>query len=60
MKIVPDLLETGTKVIDLSGDYRYRDTKVYEKWYGLEHTSDIKGVYGLPEIYRDEIKKADL
>lgn len=60
MKIVPDLLETGAKVIDLSGDYRYRDTKVYEKWYGLEHTSDIKGVYGLPEIYRDEIKKADL
>lgn len=60
MKIVPDLLETGVKVIDLSGDYRYRDTKVYEKWYGLEHTSDIKGVYGLPEIYRDEIKKADL
>ena len=60
MKIVPDLLETGAKVIDLSGDYRYRDTKVYEKWYGLEHTSDIKGVYGLPELYRDEIKKADL
>lgn len=60
MKIVPELLETGAKVIDLSGDYRYRDTKVYEKWYGLEHTSDIKGVYGLPEIYRDEIKKSDL
>ena len=60
MKIVPDLLETGAKVIDLSGDYRYRDTKVYEKWYGLKHTSDIKGVYGLPELYRDEIKKADL
>lgn len=60
MKIVPDLLETGAKVIDLSGDYRYRDTKVYEKWYGLKHTSDIKGVYGLPELYRDKIKKADL
>ena len=60
MKIVPELLETGAKVIDLSGDYRYRDTKVYEKWYGLKHTSDIKGVYGLPELYRDEIKKADL
>ena len=60
MKIVPDLLETGAKVIDLSGDYRYRDTKVYEKWYGLKHTSDIKSVYGLPELYRDEIKKANL
>ena len=60
MKIVPDLLETGVKVIDLSGDYRYQDTKIYEKYYGIEHTSDIKGVYGLPELYRDEIKKADL
>ena len=52
MKIVPDLLETGAKVIDLSGDYRYRDTAVYEKWYGIEHTSDAEAVYGLPEIYR--------
>lgn len=60
MKIVPDLLETGVKVIDLSGDYRYQDTKIYEKYYGIKHTSDIKGVYGLPELYRDEIKKADL
>ena len=60
MKIVPDLLETGAKVIDLSGDYRYRDTAVYEKWYGIEHTSDAEAVYGLPEIYREEIKKADL
>lgn len=60
MKIVPDLLETGAKVIDLSGDYRYKDTAVYEKWYGIEHTSDAEAVYGLPEIYREEIKKADL
>jgi len=60
MKIVPDLLETGAKVIDLSGDYRFNDVNVYEKWYGLKHTSDIKGVYGLPELHREEIKKADL
>lgn len=60
MKIVPDLLETGARVIDLSGDYRYRDTAVYEKWYGIKHTSDAKAVYGLPEIYREEIKKANL
>lgn len=60
MKIVPNILETGSKVIDLSGDYRYKDREVYEKWYGMEHTSDAKAVYGLPEIYRDEIKKADL
>ena len=60
MKIVPDLLKTGAKVIDLSGDYRFRDTAIYEKWYGMKHTSNIKGVFGLPEIYRKEIKKADL
>lgn len=61
MKIVPELLDAGMKVVDLSGDYRYRDTEVYEKWYGMEHTdSENKGVFGLPEIYRDEIKNAKL
>ena len=61
MKIVPKILETGAKVVDLSGDYRYRDTEVYEKWYGMEHTDkEQKAAFGLPELYRDEIKKADL
>ena len=60
MKIVPDLIETGAKVIDLSGDYRFNDIEVYEKWYGLEHTSDLKGVFGLPEIHREEIRKTQL
>ena len=61
MKIVPKILETGAKVVDLSGDYRYRDREVYEKWYGMEHTDEEnKGVFGLPELYRDEIKKAKL
>ena len=61
MKIVPRILDTGAKVVDLSGDYRYRDTAVYEKWYGMEHTDkENKGAFGLPELYRDEIKKAKL
>ncbi|MDR2873505.1 MAG: N-acetyl-gamma-glutamyl-phosphate reductase [Methanobrevibacter sp.] len=60
MKIVPDLLETGSKVIDLSGDYRFRDFSIYEKWYGLKHTAPLDAVYGLPEIYREQIRKADL
>ena len=61
MKIVPEILDTGAKVVDLSGDYRYRDNAVYEKWYGIEHTDkENKGVFGLPELYRDEIKKAKL
>lgn len=61
MKIVPELLETGIKVVDLSGDYRYRDTAVYEKWYGMEHTDkERESIFGLPELYRNEIKKCDL
>ena len=60
MNIVPELIEKGIKVIDLSGDYRFKDTKTYEKWYEMKHTSNLKGVYGLPEIYREEIKKANL
>ena len=60
MNIVPEILETGAKVIDFSGDYRFKDIEIYEKWYGLQHVSPLKAVYGLPEIYREEIKKADL
>ncbi|MCK9150911.1 N-acetyl-gamma-glutamyl-phosphate reductase [Methanobacterium alcaliphilum] len=58
MKIVPDILERGIKVIDLSGDYRFDNIATYEKWYGLTHDNPLDAVYGLPEIYRDEIKKA--
>jgi len=60
MKIVPEILETGSKVIDLSGDYRFNDVDTYEKWYDIKHTSPIEAVYGLPEIHRKEIKKANL
>ncbi len=60
MKIVPELIEEGLKVVDLSGDYRFEDTHVYEKWYGFKHTNPLDAVYGLPEINRAEIKKADL
>lgn len=62
-KIVPSLLEKGLRVIDHSGDYRYRDVSVYEKWYRLKHSSPellADAVYGLPEIYRDRIKDARL
>jgi N-acetyl-gamma-glutamyl-phosphate reductase len=63
MKIVPELMDTGVKIVDLSGDYRFKDVSVYEKWYGFEHTDKDnipEAVYGLPEFYRDEIKKAKL
>jgi N-acetyl-gamma-glutamyl-phosphate reductase len=51
------------RVIDLSADYRLRDPKIYEKWYKVPHrfhNTLRKAVYGLPEIYRNKIRKAKL
>jgi N-acetyl-gamma-glutamyl-phosphate reductase len=59
MKYVPQLLEVGIKVVDLSADYRL-PKDVYEKVYGLKHESYVEAVYGLTEIHRDEIAKSDL
>ncbi|MFQ5800879.1 MAG: N-acetyl-gamma-glutamyl-phosphate reductase [Candidatus Hydrothermarchaeales archaeon] len=61
MDIVPQLLEGGTKVVDLSGDFRFRDVSIYERYYSIKHKHpEIKAVYGLPEFHRQEIKKARL
>ena len=62
-KWAPGILASGTKVIDLSGDYRLRSAEAYESWYHLPHqdTQNLqKAAYGLPEIYRAQIAKADL
>lgn len=61
--LVPDLLEVGLKVIDLSADFRIKDEKVYQKYYKKEHSHPElleSAVYGIPELHRNEIKKADL
>ena len=63
MEIVPQLLEAGLKVVDLSADYRLNDAAVYEKWYGGPHKAlelQAEAVYGLTEHYREEIRKARL
>jgi len=62
MSVAPKLLKAGLKVIDLSADYRLKSPKVYEQWYGHKHTdpkSIAKAVYGMPELYRQKIKKAN-
>ena len=62
MGFVPKLLATGVKVIDFSADYRIKDVAVYEKFYQA-HTDQgnlAKAAYGLPELFRDEIKGANL
>jgi N-acetyl-gamma-glutamyl-phosphate reductase len=61
MSTLPRLLERGIRVIDLSADYRLRDPNVYAQWYGHSH-EDLahlaQAVYGLPEIYGDDIPQA--
>ena len=62
MKVAPQFLEKGKKVIDLSADYRL-PPEIYKEWYKTEHTDKGnigKAVYGLPELNRDKIKKANL
>lgn len=52
-----------TVIIDLSADFRLKDVNVYEKWYGITHAARelLPGaVYGLCELYRDEIAKTRL
>ncbi len=62
-EVVPQLLERGVKVLDHSGDFRYKDVAVYEKAYKLTHPRPdllAGAVYGLPEIYRADIAQARL
>jgi len=63
MNTVPELLAAGTRVVDLSADYRLRDAANWSSWYGEDHASpDLLGeaVYGLPERNRQQIKEARL
>lgn len=60
LAMTPALVDAGVQVIDLSADYRLADAKVYEAWYGAEHTSVElleRAVYGLPEVAREELEK---
>ena len=62
MGMIPGYLEQGCKVVDLSADFRFPDAGVYEKWY-QEHTAPellAETVYGLPELYRDKVRRARL
>src|SRR6202012_3635298 len=59
----PDIMKTGARIVDLSGDFRLRDPAAYEKYYGQAHPcpDELKKgtfVYGLPELNRDAIRKA--
>ncbi|MEM3506447.1 MAG: N-acetyl-gamma-glutamyl-phosphate reductase [Candidatus Bathyarchaeia archaeon] len=63
LKIVPELLKLGMKVIDMSADFRLKNPEDYVKWYGWKHTNPEllkEAIYGLPELHREEIKNARL
>jgi N-acetyl-gamma-glutamyl-phosphate reductase len=59
---VAEVINLKKKAIDLSADFRFRNIKAYQVWYGRHRYPALlkKAVYGMPEIYRDKIKKAHL
>ncbi len=63
MQQTQTLLDAGVRVIDLAADFRIKDVKVWEQWYGMTHASPAlisEAVYGLPEVNRDMIRNARL
>ena len=63
MGFVPRLLEAGLKVVDFSADYRLKDVAIYEQFYKVKHTDTAnleRAAFGLPELFRERIKGAEL
>ena len=63
MEMVPKLIQHGTRIIDLSADFRLRDAKLWQQWYKMPHTCPellSEAVYGLPELNREAIRTAQL
>lgn len=63
MNMAAQLVKKNTRVIDLGADFRIRDAKLWEQWYGMAHTESemlSQAVYGLPEVNRTAIKSAQL
>ncbi len=63
MKMAPELLARGVKLIDLAADFRLKDPRVWEHWYDIPHACpDLldEAVYGLPEMHREAIRGARL
>ncbi len=63
MEMGAALYDAGTRVVDLSADFRLRDTDVFETWYHTVHTRPehlARAVYGLPELYGDAVRQTRL
>jgi N-acetyl-gamma-glutamyl-phosphate/LysW-gamma-L-alpha-aminoadipyl-6-phosphate reductase len=61
-QLVPELLNLGIKVIDLSADFRLRKLEYYSEYYGDHSHPELlaSAVYGMPELHREQIKSAKL
>ncbi|MFZ0387297.1 MAG: N-acetyl-gamma-glutamyl-phosphate reductase [Solirubrobacteraceae bacterium] len=61
-EVVAELLARGVRVVDLSADFRLRDPAVYEEWYRKHPAPELidDAVYGLPELYREQLRGARL
>jgi len=63
MAVAARFFRAGKIVIDLSADFRIRNAALYEKWYGVKHRERKllgEAVYGLPELYRESIRRSNL
>ncbi len=63
MHLVPELLSEGYRVVDMSGAFRLNEPRLYQEWYGFEHTAPEllkEAVYGLPEFLSEQIRGARL
>lgn len=61
--LAPELLQAGSRVIDLSADFRLRDAEEWARWYNHPHGAPQlleQAVYGLPEVNREKIRQARL
>ena len=60
--LVAELRARAVRVVDLSADFRLHDPEVYARWYREHEAPDLLGdaVYGLPELYREQIRGASL
>lgn len=61
--MVKELSEAGVRCVDLGADFRLKDKNIYEKYYETIHEAPemlTQAVYGLPELYRDKIRKTNI
>jgi|BEDMetMinimDraft_2_1075160.scaffolds.fasta_scaffold00478_8 N-acetyl-gamma-glutamyl-phosphate reductase, common form len=63
MNIIPSLIESGVKIIDLSADFRLKSVEEYKAWYNIDHKNPEllnEFIYGIPEINKEKISSASL